>query len=323
MSIPSFSRSKPHRNIVGHGDFRYEVDPTWGNQDPLKYPVKDCHEMVMDRKGRLILLTNHVNNNVMIYDRSGKVLETWTLNLPGAHGLTLWDEGGEEFLFITDTDLHKVFKTTLKGKVLLELDYPKASGYESAEAYKPTETAISPSGDIYIADGYGNNYITQYSPKGEFIRQFGGTGQDDTQFDCCHGITIDNRGEAPELLITNRTTQQFKRFTLEGKHIKTIDLPGCWVCRPVLHGDYLFTAVIVTQSWGSYDGMLAVLDKNDRVVSFPGGAAPEYDGSALKQGASDLSTFSNPHDVCVDSDDNLYVPQWNSGNTYPVKLTRV
>ena len=37
----------------------------------------------------------------------------------------------------------------------------------------------------------------------------------------------------------------------------------------------------------------------------------------------DQNTFFNPHDVCIDNDENIYVPQWNSGKTYPLKLTRV
>ncbi len=309
---------------IGHGNFKYEVDPTWGIQDASKIPVKDCHEMVQDARGRLILLTNHTKNNVIVYDKSGKVTQTWGAEFPGAHGLTLWEAGGEEFLFITDTERHQVYKTTLEGKILMTLNYPRETGkYESEEQYKPTETAIGPMGDIYVADGYGSNFITQYSGEGEYIRYFGGTGKGDAQFDCCHGITVDTRFNEPVLLITSRTTQEFKRFTLEGEHLETIPLPGCWVCRPVIHGEDLYFAVIVTKNWGEYDGMVAVLDKNNKVVSFPGGNAPDYSSGKLATGISDYSTFLNPHDVCVDNDGNLYVPQWYSGRTYPVKLNRV
>ena len=69
--------------------------------------------------------------------------------------------------------------------------------------------------------------------------------------------------------------------------------------------------------------MLAILDKNNTVVSMPGGNKPKYDGSSLISPIYDQKTFFNPHDVCVDNDENIYVPQWNSGKTYPLKLTRV
>lgn len=311
--------------IVGHGDFTYKVDKNWGNQDPGKYPVNHCHEMVQDSKKRLILLTNHIQNNILIYDKSGKITQNWTLKLPAAHGLTLSQEGNEEFLFITDTDLHQVYKTTMQGKVLLTIDYPKEiKTYEKADDFKPTEVAVAPNGDFYVADGYGKNFIIQYSPKGEYIRHFGGKGDNKDQFDCCHGVTLDMRKpENPSLLITSRSKQEFKRFTLDGKHLETISLPGCWICRPVIKGKYLYFAVIVTVSWYDYDGMVVILDENNRVVSLPGGSAPVYEGGTLQKPVYDGLTFLNPHDVCVDDEENLYVPQWYSGKTYPVKLERI
>ncbi len=60
--------------------------------------MKDCHEMVEDSKGRLLMITNHVKNNMITYDRIGTVTDTLTHNWIGAHGLTINDEGGEEVL---------------------------------------------------------------------------------------------------------------------------------------------------------------------------------------------------------------------------------
>lgn len=311
--------------IIGHGDFKYRINKKWGTQNLNETPVMDCHEMVQDKAGRLLLLTNHPKNNTIIYDRSGKVLDTWTLGLNGAHGLTISDEGGEEFLYIAATTDHKVFKTDLKGKVIMELDFPKETGaYESAEKYHPTETAISPNGDIYVADGYGLDHIMQYNAKGELIRFWGGKGEGDGNFDCCHGVTLDDRNkDNPTLLITSRSKQEFKRFSLDGRYLETISMPGCWICRPVIKGEHLYFAVLVTKTWGSYDGCVAVLDKDNKVVSLPGANGPSYENGILKAPQYDDFSFLNPHDVCVDNDGNIYVPQWMSGRTYPYMLERV
>ena len=324
MSFNIITRKNPNAPVVGHADFTYRVHQDWGTQDPSKIPVKDCHEMVQDKDGRLLLLTNHPKNNIIIYDRSGKVTGKWTLDLPGAHGLTLADEGGEQVLFITDEKLGKVFKTDLNGKVLMELGYPEMiEDYGDGSSWHPTEVAVSPNGDFYVADGYGLNYIVQYDARGNYIRHWGGTGDEPGQFECCHGVTLDTRFGRGELLITSRTKNKFKRFSLDGKHLETIDLPGCWICRPVIRGDHLYFAVIVSKTWYGYDGMLAVLDKNNKVVSLPGGSSPEYKDGLLVAPDSDEITFMNPHDICVDQDENLYVPQWYSGRTYPVMLERV
>ncbi len=312
--------------LVGHGNYQYRVDKEWGVQDPTKVPVNDCHEMVLDSKGRIFMTTTGAdNNNVIIYDTAGKVLDTWGTEFPGAHGLSITGEGNDQFLFITDPETHQVHKTTLAGRILMTFERPKeVSGYSSDDQFKPTETAIMPNGDIYIADGYGENYIIQYNSKGEYIRHFGGKGEAETEFSCCHGITLDDRDtENPTLLITSRAKQQFKRFTLDGQHLETISLPGCSVCRPVINGENIYFAVIVTKTWDKYDGMLAVLDKDNKVVSFPGGSIPKYTDGTLVAPEYDGTTFRNPHDVLVDGDGNLYIPQWASGKTYPIKLIRV
>jgi hypothetical protein len=311
--------------IVGHGQLRYRIDKHWGIQDPSRIPVKNCHEMVADRQGRLLLTTNHTKNNVIIYDKHGVVLETWGTSYPGIHGLTLAQEGTMDVLYFTDTERNQVFKTTLSGKELLKLDWPQEAGvYKEKNQFQPTEVAVAADGGFYVADGYGENYIIQYDHKGRYIRHFGGKGSAPHQFDCCHGITIDDRQpDNPTLLITSRSAQEFKRFTLEGEYLETIKVPGCWICRPVIHDDLLYFAVLGTKSWWEYDGMIIILDRDNKIISAPGSMPADLVGGALTDISYDGHTFMNPHDVCVDKDENLYIPQWFSGNTYPVRLERI
>jgi peptidylamidoglycolate lyase len=312
--------------VLGHGSHRYRVVPGWGVQNAAVTPVKDCHEMVQDKKGRLLLLTNETKNNVIIYNKDGKVLGTWGHDFPGAHGLTLWNAGGEEFLFITDHDRHEVYKTTLDGRILMTLKHPTEAGiYASADEFKPTETAIGPNGDIYVADGYGKSYVVQYSPKGEYIRHFGGPGDKEENIRQAHGVALDTRDKKnPTLLVTSRQENALKRFTLDGKLLKTIKLPGAYVCRPVIKGDHVYASVLVSKMpWDSRSGFVTILDKNDKVVSNPGGSDPNYQSGELQPLTQTSDLFKHPHDVCVDNDGNLYVAQWNSDKTYPIKLERV
>ena len=55
--------------IVGHHQHRYKPIPDWGNLNPSNFPVNDCHEMVLDAKGHIILLTNETKNNILIYNK--------------------------------------------------------------------------------------------------------------------------------------------------------------------------------------------------------------------------------------------------------------
>ncbi len=327
LGAAAFMAPPLHNDMtLGHNNKRYRLNTAWSKADAARHPVKDCHEMVQDKLGRIILLTNETANNVLIYDRSGKLLTTWGTEYPGAHGLTLFNENGPDVLFICDNARHQVIKTDMNGKVLLTLDYPKETGqYSKADEYIPTETSIAPNGDIYVADGYGKDFIIQYDSRGRYIKHFGGRGDEAKHLRNAHGICVDNRNkEKPVLIVTSREQQAFKRYTLQGDYIDAIPLPGAWVCRPVIHGDYLYAAVLQSASklWKE-SGFVTILDKDFKVVSNPGGNAPIYKNDAPEELYQTSNVFKYPHDVCIDNEENIYVAQWNSGKVYPYKLSPV
>lgn len=309
----------------GHNGMKYEMDLKWGTLDSSKYPVNDCHEMVQDKQGRILLLTNETKNNILIYNTAGKLMDSWGHEFPGAHGLTLHNENGTEYLYITDTVKHQVYKITMDGKILMTIDYPKESGkYEKMEAFVPTETAVASNGDIYIADGYGAQYIMQYDSKGKLKNIFGGRGEGNEHFDNAHGITFDTRDGNVRLLITDRTRNCFKYFSPDGKYLDMIKLPGACVCRPVVHGKNLYAAVLRSPDLkNEKSGFVTILDASNKVVSNIGGTEPKYINGELQTMTQAEKIFVHPHDVCVDSDENLYVAQWASGKVYPYKFKRI
>lgn len=312
--------------VIGHNGYCYEVQEEWGTLDPVCYPVADCHEMVRDKTGRIFLLTNETKNNILIYHPSGELAGSWGHAYSGGHGLSLTEENGEEFLFITDTERHQVIKTTLNGLEVMVIDYPSMiDAYHHKEDFCPTETAIAPNGDIYVTDGYGKQFVIQYDRLGKYIRHWGGYGQDDGHFDCVHGVAVDLRDVAvPSLIITSRNHNSFKRFSLDGCYLSTISLPGSFVCRPVISGDLLYAAVFrsgTNTNVGS--GYITILDRDDRVISTPGGSKPIYHGTMLQEQYQENNIFIHPHDVSVDTEGNIIVCQWKARNSYPIRLKKI
>jgi peptidylamidoglycolate lyase len=323
MMSDSFGRSK--NKIYGHNNMRYKLDRSWARAEPARFPVNDCHEMVQDQKGRIILLTNETKNNLLLFNTSGKVVGSFGHEFPGAHGLTLHNENGQEFLYITDTEKHKVYKTTLEGKILLTIGAPMDAGiYKKEEEFVPTETAVDDNGDIYIADGYGAQYILRYDKAGKFVNYFGGKGTGDQHLDNGHGICFDRRNGEASLLVTDRTRNCFKRFNKEGELQNIIYIPGACVCRPVIKGDFLYAAVLRSPDLNAEgSGFVTILNKENQVVSNIGGNKPVYTNGKLEPLSQSEKIFVHPHDVCVDRDENIYVAQWASGKVYPYKLNRV
>lgn len=322
------AKPKLSETILGHGSHQYRVHEAWGNLNPETTPVKNCHEMVMDSKGRLFMVTDETRNNILVYDKGGKLLDSWGDSFPGGHGLTLWNANGAEYLFICDPNIGLVVKTTLDGKELLRIEHPsKVGAYTEEMAFKPTETAIGPNGDMYVADGYGSQYVLQYDLNGKFIRKFGGRGDENDQFQTAHGVAIDARAAGePTLLVTSRVHNSFKRFTLDGTYLHTIFLPGAFVCRPVISGDHLYAGVCWSRlrylNQTDKSGFVTILDEKDKVISNPGGTKPKYRGGELQLMVQETPTFMHCHDVCVDDEENVYVCQWNANRSYPIKLVR-
>ena len=320
-----FAKHPPTEKVYGHNNMTYKLDTNWSKFNASQLPVNDCHEMVQDSKGRIILLTNETKNNVLIFNTSGKILDNWGHQFPGAHGLSLHNENGTEFLYLTDTLKHQVYKTTMDGEILLTIDVPLDAGiYSKAAEFLPTETVVDTNGDIFIADGYGAQYILHYDKNGKLLKYFGGRGDGDKYFDCSHGICLDTRTNPTTMLITDRTRNCFKRFTKRGELLEVIKLDGACVCRPVIKGDHLYAAVLRSPNMDtSGTGFVTILDKHNVVVSNIGGNKPIYINQVLQPLLQEDKIFQHPHDVCMDNDGNIYVAQWASGKVYPYKLTRV
>ncbi len=344
-NVGKHKRLKTEETLLGHGEYQYRLISDWAQISPTRTPLINCHEMVMDSKGRLIMIGDHTDNNILIFDKSGKLLDYWGTAYPGGHGLTLSKEGEEDFLFLADAGWYldkkgkwikhngRVSKTTLEGKVLFDIGHPQTIGvYEPGQHFCPTEVAIAPNGDIYVADGYGQDFILQYDAQGRFIRKWGGHENGDTNYNLhnAHGVSIDLRDpERPMVVCASRNDNAYKFFTLEGKYIKTLSLPNMFVCRAVFDEQNLYAGVCwSTPKGGSFDwrahtGFMTILE-GDKVVSSPGGTPPQYLGGAL-QPTYQLAEkpIFHGHDVCVDEDKNLYICQWNANHSAPLKLERV
>lgn len=335
---------QPEETIIGHGGFKYKVDKGWAKISVNSNPLFNCHEMVQDSKGRLIMLGDNIRNNILIFDKSGALLDYWGSSFPGGHGLTLSKEGAEDFLLIVDCGYYQdkygswksqagqVVKTDLSGRIIFTIGHPRTIGiYKDDERFQPTETAVAPNGDIYVADGYGSDYIIQYNSKGQYIRHFGGRNNANKEHNLvnAHGVAIDTRDKNnPVLVCTSREETCFKVFTLDGKFIKRIDMPGLYVCRPVMDDTNLYAGVCWSKDAAGNrqdgSGFVTILDANNKIVSNPGGTEPTYkNGVLLPSMALSNRVFHHGHDVCVDNDKNVYVCQWNANFTPPVKLTRV
>ena len=110
------------------------------------------------------------------------------------HGAKIGEIDGNWRLFLPANDDEMVVVLALDGEVVFTLPRPTFDEYLAEEAvYKPTDTVLV-GNQLYIADGYGSNYITSADVKTrEWTGIFGGKTEDpkeDGKFATAHGINV-------------------------------------------------------------------------------------------------------------------------------------
>ena len=313
--------------VLGQGNFKYRVVPGWGVLDD-KTPVNDCHGLARTADGHIILLTNHVANNVIFYDDAGKLVNKWTgPKFPGAHGLSFVPWKKSEALVITDLNLHSVFKIATNGELLGRWPLPPNTGkYAKETDYRPSWTLHRADGEFYVLDGYGKDYILHYAADGSFKRLLGGAEGGIVHWGP-HGGMIDTAADKSETMLIAMSDQQYLlRLDLDGQKLAQTDLPG-GNPRQIRRFGQHYVVAHLADNWPkdrNSRGFLSILDQNLRVVSNIAGSAPVYDAAGKllpMKHTSDI--FLHPHDVIANPDGSLIVAQFASGKTYPIKLERV
>jgi DNA-binding beta-propeller fold protein YncE len=123
----------------------------------------------------------------------------------------------DETLWLTDDGDHTVRHCTLEGKVLLTIGIPGAPrAYMSGEPFhRCTHTALSPQGDLYVSDGYGNARVHKFAPNGKSILSWGEPGTDPGQFNIPHNICCDADGW---VYVADRENHRVQVFDGNGRY---------------------------------------------------------------------------------------------------------
>lgn len=304
------------RPVAGSGDHVYEVIHDWGELPPeIRYG--NTHGVCEDSQGRIYIhhtvnKDSQSHNAMVVFDADGKFISSWGPEfLGGAHGLHIQKEGREEFLYLCDKERAIVVKATLKGEPVWTIGYPDQSDAYQAGVdgqkpkYSPTNLAIAPNGDIYVGDGYGSSYINQYNSKGEYIRAFGGLGNEAGKVSCPHGLIVDTRdGKEPILIVADRGNKRIQRFTLEGEHIDFVqgtNMP--------CHFDHWKNGDMVVPD---LDARVTLMDRDNRVIEHLGDDSGS-DWRKTRTMTRDKFTsgkFITPHGACFDHAGNIFVVEW-------------
>src|SRR5712692_1603584 len=131
----------------------YVVVPQWP-QKPAAYKWAAMPGVAVDAQDRVYVVTR-ADPPVQVYDADGKFLRAWGQDtIKVAHHIKI---DGDGQVWIADIGNHVVEKYTPEGKLLLTLGTKGKPGRDKAHLDQPTDMAITPAGDVFVSDGYGNN----------------------------------------------------------------------------------------------------------------------------------------------------------------------
>jgi hypothetical protein len=313
--------------VLGQGAFTYEAIHDWGELPP-SIRWGNTHGVVEDSQGDIYVhhtvhATSDSADSMVVFDRHGKFVRSWGKAFRGvAHGLHIRKEGTDEFLYLTANAANPkatvqpelqaiVVKATLKGEIVWRIQGPppgidayKRSEDGTPKKYNPTNVAIAPNGDVYVADGYGSYYVNQYDRDGGHIRTFGGKGSEPGLLNEPHGIWVDTRGARPVLVVADRRNNRLQRFTLDGRHIDFVT-----GFRLPCHFHEQNGIVVIPD----LHGRVTLLDRANDVIEHLGDSGAPNWNNPLRTATRDHfipGQFICPHGACFDRDGNIFVVEW-------------
>lgn len=190
----------------------YVVDDHWAKL-PTGWTIGDVGGVAVDANDNVFVF-NRSDHPLMVFDREGNLLRSMGEGLfTRPHGIDIGDDGA---IYLTDDGDHSVRKFDADGRLLLQLGIPgRPSPAMSGMPFnRCTHTALSPGGDIYVADGYGNAKVHKYDAGGRLLHSWGEPGSGPGQFRVVHNICCDKEGW---IRVADRENHRVQVFRPDGR----------------------------------------------------------------------------------------------------------
>jgi sugar lactone lactonase YvrE len=194
----------------------WEVLQSWG-QLPAGTTWGAASQVATTKEGQIVIF-RRMNPSFFVLNPDGTFVKSWgDTPYKLAHGIRIDKEG---FIWVTDNSDNIVQKFSPDGKLLMTIGRKGSAGDNmSQDAFDgPADVFVAANGDVFVADGYRNARVVQFSREGKFIKIIGGTkGSEPGQFNLPHAVVVDSKGR---LIVADAENSRVQVFDQTGKFLE-------------------------------------------------------------------------------------------------------
>ena len=258
---------------VGMGEYVYEYQPEWARL-PVGQGFRGISGVAVDGQDRVYVFQRQ-GPPVLVFDRDGNSVAAWERRngVPAdAHHIHVGPDGS---VYLVDRDAHQILKYSSTGALLGTMGTRDRASLQ-APFNHPADVCVAPSGELFVADGYGNSSVHRFAADGTHIASFGRPGRGPGEFIVPHSIRVSADGR---VYVADRENNRVQVFTSDGDFL---DQWTDFKCPMGIHIDA--------------DQTVYVTDQVPRISILT------LDGELLARGR----TFEYAHQVYTDSQGSIY-----------------
>jgi DNA-binding beta-propeller fold protein YncE len=270
--------------VYGSGGYRFEVVPDWGRGPKGVEKFGLVSMVACDQRDRVYVFQREPEQVVLVFEADGTLVHRWGEGqFKHPHGIWI---APDQTVYCTDRDRHIVTQWTLDGQQLRVWGTPDQPGEQGAPFNEPSRAIVAPTGDLYVADGYGQHRAHRFAADGTLIRSWGEKGKGPGEFGWpVHSVAWHPAGK---VLIVDRQNNRVQHFTPEGEFLDE------WTDFDVPQDLYI-----------DPDGTIYIVEGHPRVTLMT------LDGEIItrwgEKGKEPGQFKASPHSCWVDRQGGLYV----------------